>query len=370
MANKPKGYIQEVLTGFFVLAVIVLLAFFTIIISGVDLIYGRQSRAYTVSFDNVGALKVQDPVLVRGMKVGSVQNMVLGEDAVLVTFRLQSQVELKEDYVITVSQTTLLGGSCLEVSTGRAENTIAEDKLLIGSRPANLVADLGELVSDLRGSFDGDDLRVTLQNARAASQDIALISSRITKGEGIVGELLAKDSALAEELRSTVANVRQTTENIRDGKGLVGKLINEGDETYRQLQAIVADVHGITADIRAGKGLIGHALKEGDPLHEDLQATVANIRAITARLNDPNSELGRVIAGDTTLIRDLEATAKNLNTITGKISTGEGTIGRLVCDDGIAVELEAAIKDVRQIIDNMRDTAPITTFTSIFFGGF
>lgn len=121
MANKPKGFIQEVLTGFFVLAVIVLLAFFTIIISGVDLIYGRQSRLYTVSFENVGALKLQDPVLVRGMKVGNVQNMVLGEDAVLVTFRIKSQVELKEDYAITVSQTTLLGGSCLEVTTGKTE---------------------------------------------------------------------------------------------------------------------------------------------------------------------------------------------------------------------------------------------------------
>ena len=66
---------------------------------------------------------------------------------------------------------------------------------------------------------------------------------------------------------------------------------------------------------------------------------------------------------------DLEAAASNIRGLTAKLERGEGTLGKLVNEDTVAVEIEAAIKDVRQIIDNMRDTAPITTFTSIFFGG-
>jgi phospholipid/cholesterol/gamma-HCH transport system substrate-binding protein len=76
-----------------------------------------------------------------------------------------------------------------------------------------------------------------------------------------------------------------------------------------------------------------------------------------------------LLSQESPLIADLEATAANLRLITERLEKGDGTLGKLVNDDAVAVELEAAIKDVRQIIDNMRDTAPITTFSSLFFGG-
>ncbi|MBR5587936.1 MAG: hypothetical protein IKW23_03690, partial [Kiritimatiellae bacterium] len=98
-------------------------------------------------------------------------------------------------------------------------------------------------------------------------------------------------------------------------------------------------------------------------------AALENIRMVTEKLNDPKSGFGRLLSQDSTLVADLEASAASIRTITAKLENGEGTLGRLVNDDGVAVEMEAAIKDVRQIIDNMRDTAPITTFTSLFFGG-
>ena len=66
---KVQGYFQEVVTGVFVAAVIALLAFFTIVISGVDLLRGSSTVLRKVRFENIGALKVQDPVFVRGMKV-------------------------------------------------------------------------------------------------------------------------------------------------------------------------------------------------------------------------------------------------------------------------------------------------------------
>ena len=66
---------------------------------------------------------------------------------------------------------------------------------------------------------------------------------------------------------------------------------------------------------------------------------------------------------------DLEATAANLRDVSRKLNDGHGTLGRLVNDRTLADEAEATIKDVRQIIDNMRDTAPIPSFTSLFFGG-
>ena len=110
-------------------------------------------------------------------------------------------------------------------------------------------------------------------------------------------------------------------------------------------------------------------MREEDESYNDLKASLANIRQVTEKLNDPKSGFGRLLSQDSTLVGDLEVAAANIRSITEKLENGDGTLGKLVNDDSVATELEAAIKDVRQIIDNMRDTAPITTFTSLFFGG-
>ena len=103
MANS-HGYIKDILTGIFLLAIVGLLAFFTIVISGVDMIRGRNTCARYVRFMDVGALKEQDPVYVRGLKVGSVQSLELLPNAVQVKLILDQQVTLRKDYKVTVGQ--------------------------------------------------------------------------------------------------------------------------------------------------------------------------------------------------------------------------------------------------------------------------
>ena len=50
------------------------------------------------------------------------------------------------------------------------------------------------------------------------------------------------------------------------------------------------------------------------------------------------------------------------------LGKGEGTLGKLTSESAMYDELSALIKDVRQIVDNYRDTTPITTFGSLATG--
>jgi phospholipid/cholesterol/gamma-HCH transport system substrate-binding protein len=369
MAHKPKGYFQEVLTGMFVVAVVLLLAYFTIVISGNNLFYPKTETEYTVLFDNVGALKLQDPVFVRGLKVGSVQKMTLQETGVCVTFRMDQAVALRDDYQITVNQTSLLGGTCLEVQPGVSETRLATTSLK-GATPGNLVADLNSLVNELRDSFEPDDLRETISNARVVSQDLAAMTQRINRGEGLVGELLAPQSQLADDVRVSLANLRAATEKLNTTDNLIGKLLNAEDTLYDDLSATIKNARLVTDRLQEGKGALGALLSDETDLSKDFTACVANLRSFTEKLNHDNSMLGHLLSEDSALLEDLAVTAANLRSITTTMAEGKGTIGKLVYDDTIAVETEAVIKDVRQIIDNLRDTAPVTSFTSIFFGGF
>ncbi len=52
------------------------------------------------------------------------------------------------------------------------------------------------------------------------------------------------------------------------------------------------------------------------------------------------------------------------------VAQGEGTLGRLLTDEGLYVEFEALLREGRAALDDIRETSPVTTFTSIFFGAF
>ncbi|MDO5462514.1 MAG: MlaD family protein [bacterium] len=370
MSHQPKGYIQEVLTGIFVLAVVLLLGYFTIVISGTNFLNPTKEVEYQVTFENVGALKVQDPVFVRGLKVGSVQKMALRSDGVIVTFRMNPDVQLKEDYTLTVAQTSLLGGTCLDLQPGVMETVVDAKSVLVGKSPGNLVADLNDLVNELRDSFDPTDLHETIANARVFSQELAVLTQRLNRGEGIVGELLAPQSNVAKDVRATIANLRKATEQLNTTDNLVGQLLNEDRTIYDDLCATVENTRAITTNLREGKGALGGLLSDDHAISKDLEATLANIHQFTDKLNNEDSVLGQMLANDSAFMEDLGNTAANLSAITSHVAEGKGTIGKFVYEDTIAVETEAVIKDVRQIIDNLRDTAPVTTFTSIFFGGF
>ena len=59
----------------------------------------------------------------------------------------------------------------------------------------------------------------------------------------------------------------------------------------------------------------------------------------------------------------------NLTEVSEKLKNGEGTLGKLTSESAMYDELQGLIKDVRQVLDNYRDTTPISTFGSLIMGG-
>ena len=112
----------------------------------------------------------------------------------------------------------------------------------------------------------------------------------------------------------------------------MGKLLSKDDAVYRDLQDSVASIKEITGRIAAGEGLLGRATKD-ERLADDAARLLANLRAVSE-----------------------------------KLAAGEGTLGRLTSDPGLYNEINGLIKDVRQVVDNYRDTTPISTFAGLVGG--
>ena len=63
MSSNRKDSFSEAIVGVFMLAVLALLVYFTIIVSGVDVFGNRKMVSVDVAFEDVGGLKEHDHVM-------------------------------------------------------------------------------------------------------------------------------------------------------------------------------------------------------------------------------------------------------------------------------------------------------------------
>jgi phospholipid/cholesterol/gamma-HCH transport system substrate-binding protein len=148
--------------------------------------------------------------------------------------------------------------------------------------------------------------------------------------------------------------------------GVKSGIIDGG--VVENLRKASIDIQKVVERISAGKGTLGRLLSEDDKLYEDLAATVASARVLTAKLERGEGTLGRLLSGDDQLYQDLAATASSVRAMTGKLEKGEGALGHLLNDDELYEEIRQLVEEVSSTIDDYRETSPVATFTSIFFG--
>jgi len=120
------------------------------------------------------------------------------------------------------------------------------------------------------------------------------------------------------------------------------------------VSSVADDIKDITAKIRNGEGSLGKLIYD-DTLYNDARDVVRDIKVSLREHN---------------VLDNIESSMNNLNQISEKINNGQGTLGRLINDDQLYLEASKMIKDIRVAVDDIRETSPIVTFSSIYFGAF
>ena len=368
MGTRKSGeFLSEVIVGFFMIGVLALLAYFTIIISGVDVVNGTSKVQRMAEFVDVGGLKLRDSVVMRGIPIGSVDKLGITKDGVSVTLLLQKNAVLHEGYSLDVVSGSLLGGNYLLLTDGTGAE-LPENAILHGRTPTNWMRDLGEIVANLKESLHQDEIRSIITNIQEATTSIRTVVTRVEQGEGTLGKLLSSDSTLYTDLSNTVVNIRSITEKVDVGENSLGRLLNDTGSIYTNLDATVANLRTITERVEQGEGTIGKLLSSDAALYQDLEKTVANLKAVTDRLEQGNGTLGKLMKDENQLYNNLNETVANLKIAAERLQKGEGTLGKLSADDKLYNEVQGLLQDVRQTVDNYRDTTPITAFASLLMG--
>ena len=356
MSANRKDFFSEVIVGLFMLAVLALLVYFTIVVSGVDVFGGRSKVTATVLFDDVGGLKERDSVMYRGTKVGSVQSIVLGETGLKVRIEVDRDVVLRSGYRVAVCNLSMLGGNYLLLEEGAGDRIDVPGVELKGETPNDWMRDLSSIAKNINAVTQGEELKSIVSNFAAASKSIKEVAARLERGEGVAGKLLASDTVMWDGIETAATNIAAITTSLREGRGTIGKLLVD-DSVHDNLNRTLANTAEITRRLEASEGFIGRLLAKDDPIYSQFSQAVAAFKTAGESL-----DATALMASATNLL-------SNLNSVALKLDKGQGTLGKLVNDDALHSEITGLTKDIRQIIDNYRDTTPITTFGSLVTGG-
>jgi phospholipid/cholesterol/gamma-HCH transport system substrate-binding protein len=326
----------ELTVGTFMFMILLALGYFTIVLGRASLF--EKKYPMEVEFVDVMGLRKDDNVVLRGMTIGKVKSLQLSDGRVRVLAMLDNPVRLREDYKIVIVTTSILGGRYLELREGSPKAPpLKQGVMPQGDKPFDLMAEAAAAVHDIRSSLNEGGIRTNIEVAVASFREIAV---KINKGEGTLGKLVNEDGAyedfraIERELTQVATNFRNISERIANGEGTLGKLIAD------------------------------------DSVYTNVQQVAANLREISDRLAAGEGTLGRLLSKDDQLYRDFAATAASLSNLTAKIERGEGLIGKLMNDDSLYTDAKGALSEVRQAVEDYRETSPVVSFTTLLFGAF
>jgi phospholipid/cholesterol/gamma-HCH transport system substrate-binding protein len=280
----------EIQVGLTVLAALAVLGWGVLWLRGYQA--SAKTRVWHVSFPQTGGLGKGDEVQVNGIRMGSVREMHLRGDHVIVDLVLDETVLVTRDSKVIVRNVGLMGEKVIAVDLRATGAPWAERDTIPGEYEKGIPEVMGDValtiesVSELTGQLTklagtadrSGDITAALANVRQASDELrrtlsdnrqalssavndfaatARTTRQLTAGrEAQLGRTIDHFSASAEKLDrlsgrldSLQAALTSVTRKIDRGDGTLGQLVNDR-KLYTNMSAMVDTMRALIADVK------------------------------------------------------------------------------------------------------------------------
>jgi phospholipid/cholesterol/gamma-HCH transport system substrate-binding protein len=303
---------REIRLGFFFFAMLLILGVVTLTVSHWTPPWSR-AKTEVVYFPSADGLKRGDTIRLLGVPYGRVEAVEYDRAkrrvAVKVSLKRDlRELDLREDYAVTIQESALIGGRYLEIDPGSASAKPRDPTVpLEGKNLPSPMQELSKMVEENRA------------NIRDTIRDLREIARVVREGPGTLHDLLT-NRGLYERAEKTVGHLEKFGEKLTSGTGSAAKLLNDPG-LYDDLRAVAGDLKEVAGQIRKGPGTI-HDLLYDPELGKDLRAAVEDVRG----------------------------TAAGLREIVEKVRTGEKPLLAYAVDEQTYGKAEQAIQDFGKVV--------------------
>ena len=270
----------------------------------------QQQRKFYAIYDKVDGLVPASIVIINGLQVGSVDDVYFYKEhsgKILVSFLITDDLPIPVNSIARIISYDLIGTKAIKIIL-KESDIYAENGDTLASE---VQASLGEEVN--RQMLP---LKLKAENLMLSIDSVLEVIRYVFNEE--TRENLAKSF---ENIQLTIANLKSTTHNIDT---LVYSQKN-------RLDRIIGNIELITDNLKNNK--------------EEINNILVNFSAISDSLAKAKIS--------TTLLK-ANKTLEDVAAIVEKINEGEGTLGLLIDDDDLYKQIEDAVDDVDQLIEDIK----------------
>jgi phospholipid/cholesterol/gamma-HCH transport system substrate-binding protein len=269
----------------------------------------RKMVRYTVLFPNLGGLQIGDPVLVNGVKMGTVASEELLGIKVKVVLNLDKSVELTDSSSITVMNIGLMGertvGIQLSEKGARVQPNDKKGKhvtYLVGHFDTGIAEAVGML-----GTVLGD-VQVLVKNVDGIVKGTLGDTSFTTFFHRVVGRLDTVTQLVDVLVRENKDNLTQSLSHVQTITAEIDRLLKDNQDNVKTILAngsdlttravhIATEVESVSVSLRSmvatidrGEGTVGMLYR--DPtFFNDLKRTVGQLDTLITDVNDRGLKL-------------------------------------------------------------------------------
>jgi phospholipid/cholesterol/gamma-HCH transport system substrate-binding protein len=255
-----------------------------LIILVLGLVYGKgltvsSTVAVKMRFPSSGGIQLTSPVLVNGVKRGSVTEIKNDAGSALITAELDNIDDIYSDANARITILEITGGKKVELFPGKSGSKLNPNSEIKGDTPADiadLVAIAGGLINDL-GSLvrRADTIASTVNNLTADGKLNAQIKNIASNAEELTANLNSLMKNNMGDINASIKNLKAISSDLRasisKNEPKVAKLVDELDKTINSTQglltkaggsltkadALIADFQDISKQLKEGKGAVG-----------------------------------------------------------------------------------------------------------------
>jgi phospholipid/cholesterol/gamma-HCH transport system substrate-binding protein len=287
---------KEIIVG--LVSIVAIAIFFIGISLGKGFKVASDDKLLKIRFPNSGGLQVSEPVVVNGVKRGTVTSVKNISGEVLVAVMLDNYDDIKTDATAKITLLEITGGKKIEIDPGKSGSKFVLSKEMIGTTPP----DLAKLVT-LVGEVSGDAVSLVRRLDTIASsatdlladgkvvEDIKITARNAAELTGDLNTFLNENSA---KLENTIQNLNDLVRNLKTAvdkhEPTIGRILNDIEFTINDAQKLIVNidstvsgannlvenVNKLTNDLRYGDGFVSKILYDKD-LNNRLDSTFTNL---------------------------------------------------------------------------------------------
>ena len=276
---------REVRVGVFVL--LGALAFGVVLFLMTDPATFRGRYMVTTEVADAGGIRRGDPVQMRGVNIGRVDQFDLTPGGVLITLEIEGEWRIPEDSRAVLGGLDLLGGRTVQVIRGDSDAELQIGQVMPGAAEEGVM----ELADTL-----GDEARSTMARVRALMADTAVASVHtsiveLEKVLGNISEITDGQRAQLSELSASLSRSANRVEDLATREEL-DRSLARADSTLAALQIASTSLANASGSLETildrmerGEGTLGRLSGE-DGLYESLDAALAEIAQLARDIRE------------------------------------------------------------------------------------